>query len=274
MSVVALVGLSLFQSPWSAMLAIAFFVVLVAFAVIWYLQKRLNDAGIVDVFWSLTVASLGLFFCVVGFGNPSRRWLAAVMIFIWATRLSFHLFARWQRSPEDERYRELKKKWGKQAQARMFRFYQFQAMGSFLFSIPVFLAANNQTDLGWLDLVGVAVFLVAVVGEAVADSQLASFKRDPENQGKVCKEGLWGYTRHPNYFFEWLHWFSYAFLAITAYLGWLSLLAPAAMYYFLTQKTGIPTTEEQSVRSRGDAYREYQQTTNAFFPGPQKRKQT
>lgn len=258
----------------TAMLVIAFFIALVAFAVIWYLQKKLEDAGIVDVFWSLAVASLGLFYCIVGFGSPSRRWLVGVMIFVWAMRLSYYLFYRWQRSPEDERYRTLKKNWGAQAQARMFRFYQFQAMGSFLFSIPIFLAANNESALSWLDAVGVIVFFVAVIGEATADSQLASFKKDPDNKGKVCQQGLWCYCRHPNYFFEWLHWFSYAFMAATAYLGWLSFLAPAAMFYFLTRKTGIPMTEEQSVKSKGDAYLEYQKTTNAFFPGPPKRKQT
>lgn len=257
--------------PMVAMLVIALFVTLTAFAVIWYLQKRLNDAGIVDVFWSLTVASLGLFYCIVGYGNGSRRWLAGVMIFLWAMRLSYYLFCRWQKSPEDERYRDLKKKWGAQAQSRMFRFYQFQALGSFLFSIPVFLAANNESALGWLDLIGVVVFLIAVIGETMADSQLARFKKDPDNHGKVCQEGLWCYCRHPNYFFEWLHWFSYVFMAVTAYLGWLSLVAPAAMFFFLTRKTGIPSTEAQAVKSKGEAYREYQKSTNAFFPGRPKR---
>ncbi len=273
MTLVAFWGLPLFDKPWPTMLAIAFFVVLLAFSVIWYLQKRLGDAGIADVFWSLTVASLGLFYCIVGYGSPARRWLAAGMIFVWAMRLSFHLFTRWQRTPEDPRYRDLKKKWGKQAQARLFRFYQFQAIGCFLFSIPVFLAANNSADLGWLDIAGVAIFAIAVIGEAIADSQLARFKRDPCNHDKVCREGLWRYSRHPNYFFEWLHWFSYGLMAITAPMGWLSLLAPAAMFYFLTRKTGIPITEENAVKSKGDDYREYQKTTNAFFLGP-RRKQT
>ena len=256
------------RDPRTAMLAIAFFVALAAFAVIWYLQKRIKDAGVVDVFWSLTVASLGLFFCVVGFGNPYRRWIAGAMILLWALRLSYHLFCRWQFSPEDERYVMLKKEWGQQAQSRMFRFYQFQAMGSFLFSIPLFLAANNESGLSWLDLVGVVVFIVAVVGEATADAQLARFKRDPNNDGKVCRDGLWFYSRHPNYFFEFAHWFSYVFLAITAGMGWLALFAPAAMFFFLTKKTGIPMTEAQAVKSKGDAYRDYQSSTNAFFPGP------
>ena len=138
-------------------------------------------------------------------------------------------------------------------------------MGCVLFSIPVFFAANNHSELNWLDIVGVMVFLVSLIGEWTADRQLDQFKRDSRNTGKVCQVGLWKYSRHPNYFFEWTHWFSYIFLAVTTSWGWLSILAPVAMYYFLTQKTGIPETEKQALKSKGDAYRKYQATTNAFF---------
>jgi steroid 5-alpha reductase family enzyme len=243
-------------------LAISFF----AFTAIWFLQRRLNDAGIVDVFWSLMVASISLFYCIVGFGIRSRRIIAAILVSVWAFRLSYYLLSRWLRSPEDRRYAALKAEWGKTAQVRLYRFYQLQAMGCVLFSIPIFFAANNSTELNWLDFVGVAIFAVSLIGEWVADRQLDAHRLKSENAGKVCKTGLWKYTRHPNYFFEWTHWFSYVFLAITTSWGWVAFIAPIGMYYFLTQKTGIPETEKQALKSKGDAYREYQKTTNAFFP--------
>jgi steroid 5-alpha reductase family enzyme len=239
-----------------------------AFVVIWFLQRRLNDAGIVDVFWSLTVASLGLFYCIAGFGNLPRRFIVGILISAWALRLSHYLLSRWLRTPEDERYTALKAEWGKTAQVRLFRFYQLQALGCVLFSIPIYYAANNHSELNGLDLVGVLIFLISLIGEWTADRQLDVFKHDQANIGKVCKTGLWSYSRHPNYFFEWTHWFSYVFLAVTTPWGWLSIVGPIGMYYFLTQKTGIPQTEKQALKSKGDAYREYQRTTNAFFPWP------
>lgn len=254
------------MTAYQAMPLIGLVVSLISFTAIWFLQRRLNDAGIVDVFWSMMVASLGLFYCIAGFGDRSRKIIAGVMVFAWALRLSHYLLSRWLRSPEDRRYAALKAEWGKAAQVRLYRFYQFQAMGCVLFSIPVFFAANNESGLNWLDFVGIFVFVVSLVGEWTADRQLDEFKRKSKNAGKVCNVGLWKFSRHPNYFFEWTHWFSYVFLAITTDWGWVSIIAPIAMYYFLTQKTGIPETEKQALKSKGDAYREYQRTTNAFFP--------
>jgi steroid 5-alpha reductase family enzyme len=109
--------------------------------------------------------------------------------------------------------------------------------------------------------------MVALTGESIADRQLARFRASPSNRGKVCREGLWRYSRHPNYFFEWFHWWAYAWLAVGSPLWWLPILGVVVMYLFLTRVTGVPPTEAQAIRSRGDAYREYQRTTNAFFPG-------
>ena len=111
-----------------------------------------------------------------------------------------------------------------------------------------------------------ALWFVAVAGEALADAQLAAFKRNPANRGGVCAVGLWRYSRHPNYFFECLIWVSYALFAFGSPGGWLALIGPAAILYLLLRVTGIPLTEEQSLRSRGEAYRRYQETTSAFLP--------
>ena len=172
--------------------------------------------------------------------------------------------------PEDGRYSTLKKDWGEAAQWKMFRFYQFQALGSVLFALPMLIAAQSSSALSLLDFAGALIWFVAIVGETIADRQLARFRAASANRGKVCRVGLWNYSRHPNYFFEWLHWWSYVCFAINAPLGWLTVLGPMTMLYFILYVTGIPPTEAQAIKSRGDAYREYQRTTNAFFPWPSK----
>lgn len=113
---------------------------------------------------------------------------------------------------------------------------------------------------------GTLLGLLAIAGEGLADRQLNRFKSDPANKGKTCRQGLWYYSRHPNYFFEWLHWISYPLIAMGAsFGGWLWLL-PLAMFLFLWFVTGIPYTERQAIKTRGDDYRDYQRTTSAFFP--------
>ena len=107
---------------------------------------------------------------------------------------------------------------------------------------------------------------MALAGEALADRPLEWFKKDPKNRGRVCQVGLWRYSRHPNYFFEWLAWMAFALFALPSPLGFLSLACPALMLWFLLKVTGIPATEAQALRSKGEAYREYQQSTSAFFP--------
>ncbi len=237
---------------------------------IWLVQRQTNNAGFVDVAWTFGVGVLGIVFALAGDGDFSRRVLVAVLIGGWSLRLGSYILRRVLTEPEDGRYRGLKEQWGASAQSRLFGFYQIQAPGAVIFGVPMLLAGRNSQPLGILDLIGVAIWIVSVAGEALADRQLAQFKRDPANQGKVCNVGLWRYSRHPNYFFEWLHWWTYVPMAVFAPWGWLSLTAPAAMWYFITRVTGIPPTEAQSLRSRGAAYREYQRTTNAFFPGPPK----
>ena len=238
----------------------------VLFAVYWVVQYAIGDSGIVDVFWGASVAVVGVFFCVVADGNLTRRWLGAILICVWALRLSLHLFVRWRSHEEDARYTALKVKWGERAQLRMFRFYQMQGLGCYLFALPLLLASLHDGPIGWTDWVGVLIWTIALVGEGLSDFQLARFRQRPESKGEVCQDGFWKYSRHPNYFFEWLHWCAYVMLAITAPLGWLTILAPVAMWFFLNRVTGIPLTEIQAIKSRGEKYRRYQRTTNAFFP--------
>ncbi|HEX6834360.1 MAG TPA: DUF1295 domain-containing protein, partial [Rudaea sp.] len=132
-----------------------------------------------------------------------------------------------------------------------------------------YAVAQNPQDgfTGWY-YAGLAIWCVSLAGESIADAQLAAFRRNPHNHGKTCRAGLWRYSRHPNYFFEWLHWFTYVCLAMQApYPVWLlSLLGPVLMLISLFWVTGIPYVEAQALRSRGDDYRAYQRTTSVFVP--------
>ena len=125
---------------------------------------------------------------------------------------------------------------------------------------------NSVPFGGAWDWLGFIIWTTAVGGEVMADRQLARFRRDPDNRGKVCQTGLWHYSRHPNYFFEWIHWWSYVFFAIGSIYWWASLAGPVLMLLFLIFITGIPATEAQAVATRGDAYRRYQRTTSPFIP--------
>lgn len=149
----------------------------------------------------------------------------------------------------------------------LFLAYQLQAVLLASLTLPyAVVMANDARGLGIFELLGALIWLVAVVGEALADSQLENFKKDPANKGKVCQIGLWNYSRHPNYFFEWLIWISFFIFSLDSAGGIFTVYCPVVMYVFLTRVTGIKATEEQSLRTRGDAYRIYQKTTSAFVP--------
>ena len=258
-------------NPW-LLVAAGWFFMFTVMTALWLQQRRTGNSGIVDVAWSAGVGILAAFFCLASTeGLVARRWIVAALALTWAVRLSWHVWQRVRSEPEDGRYVELKRKWGERAQVKMFRFYQFQAFGAVLFALPMLLAARSAAPLGWLDAIGVMIWVIALVGETIADRQLSTFKANPANRGQVCQTGLWRYSRHPNYFFEWLHWWSYACFALTAPWGWLAVIGPLAMLHFIVNVTGIPPTERQALRSRGEAYRQYQRSTSAFFPWfPQK----
>lgn len=238
----------------------------------WAWQRRSGNAGVVDVLWSAGMAASAVFYAAVLPGATLPRLLVGILGGLWGARLAIHLAQRVFSEDEDGRYRNLRRKWNGN-QAKFLMFFQAQAAFVVFFSIPFWIAAHNPTPAWtiWTTL-AVVVWLVAVVGESVADRQLAVHRNDPANKGKTCRSGLWRYSRHPNYFFEWLHWFTYVFLSIGLGAMWvgLSLIGPALMLAFLYRVTGIPYTEAQALRSRGPDYAEYQRTTSPFIPLPPK----
>jgi steroid 5-alpha reductase family enzyme len=239
-------------------------------ALLWVRQWFTNIAAIVDVGWPLSVALIALWAYAMGDGAPERRTLALAMGGIWGLRLSSYLFATriWDMKEEsDGRYAQLRQDWKTHLQLKFFVFFEFQAGLAAIFGLPFLLMALNPAPgLSPLEWIGAAVWSIGVVGETTADLQLNAFKRDPANRGKICRVGLWNVSRHPNYFFEWLVWVGACFAALASPAGWIAIVCPALMLFFLFKVTGIPTVEAQALRSRGDAYREYQRTTSAFVP--------
>jgi len=237
-----------------------------AFAGLWFWQRRLRDAGIVDVGWAAGFGLMVAWLALVSDAPATRRALVAGLAGIWSARLAVHLYRRLRGQPEEGRYQALRAKHGDQAEAFFFRFYQFQALSLALLALPALVAIHAPAPVDSVpSILAVALLLMSVGGEALADRQLERFKARPENRGLTCRAGLWRYSRHPNYFFEWLHWWVYPLLAASSPWWWVTLLGPALMLYFLLGVTGIPATEAHAVVSRRD-YRQYQRVTSAFFP--------
>jgi steroid 5-alpha reductase family enzyme len=242
---------------------------------LWLIHLVTKNAAIVDVGWAAGLGILGIYYAAACPGYSARKWAIASMAAIWGFRLAAYLLlARVIGQPEEGRYVQLRNEWKTNLPLRFLFFFEFQAALDVVLSLPFLLAClDMRAPLGVLEKFGAGIWLVAMIGEAISDFQLSAFKKNPKNKGKTCRAGLWNYSRHPNYFFEWLIWVGYATFAIPSPWGWIGLLSPALILYFLLGVTGIPATEAQALRSRGDEYSEYQRTTSAFFPWfPRKRK--
>lgn len=238
--------------------------------VLWLIHLRIGNAGLVDVGWAASIGGIGVAFALAGTSDPARRWVLGAVVGLWGLRLTSHLLNdRVIGEPEEGRYERLRTYWGEHANAWFLAFFLAQALLAALLAIPFAYAAFAPgVALGALDILGAAVFTGSWIGVAVADKQLQRFRRDDANKGKVCNIGLWRWSRHPNYFFEWLMWCGFALLALPAPSGWVGLLAPALILFFLLKLTGIPATEHHMLKTRGDAYRRYQARTSAFVPWP------
>ncbi len=239
----------------------------------WCVQRFTDNSGWVDVVWSFGMGIAGLVLAVFPGPMTARRYVVAILIAAWAVRLGLHIAHRSLTGPEDARYAALRQEWGTGFQRRLFVFLQIQALAAVLLSLSMMLAAHDPAPFPRvLDIAGILVLVAAVVGEAVADAQLRRFRANPANKGKVCDAGLWGWSRHPNYFFEWLGWVAYPLLAISSAWpwGWLALSGPAFMYWLLVYVSGVPPLEQQMLKSRGDAFRAYQRRVSPFFPLPPK----
>lgn len=236
---------------------------------VWLWAKKITNAGVVDVFWALNFPVIAVILFFLGNGWQLRKMLICSMVLLAGLRLGIHLWKRviGHLDEEEGRYKQLRNEWAPHENAKFFLFFQFQAISNVVLSAPFFLITMNaSTQLNALELAAVAIWAIAFTGEALADRQLATFKKNPQNKGEVCDLALWNYSRHPNYFFQCLMWTAYFLFALSAPWGWIGVISPAIIIYLILHVTGIPATEEQAVRSKGDKYRHYQQTTSVLIP--------
>jgi steroid 5-alpha reductase family enzyme len=241
----------------------------------WLFQRARNNGGWTDVFWTLGTGATCAVATLLPYGAaPGAAWrsdLVAAMMAIWSLRLGIYVARRVARSGEDPRYAELRREWGGDFQGRMFWLLILQAPITALIAVSILFAARQPVGhFRVLDLLGLAIFVTALTGEALADSQMKSFKADHTNAGMICDVGLWGWSRHPNYFFEALIWVAYPLMGLDFARPWslLALLAPVMMFCIVRFGTGVPPLEAAMVRSKGDAYRRYQTEVSVLFPWP------
>jgi steroid 5-alpha reductase family enzyme len=240
----------------------------------WATQQRTGNSGWVDTIWTFAVGLTGAgsaLWPIAGEAPYPRQWLVATLVAIWSLRLGAHIAIRTAGVSDDPRYAAFAREWGVNSARRMFIFLQNQALGSIPLVFAIFVAARFPlATLRAQDYLGALILVAGIAGEALADAQLKRFREQPANKGRVCDAGLWRWSRHPNYFFEWFGWLAYPVIALSTDYpwGWATLLAPAFMHWILVYVTGIPPLEAQMLRSRGDRYREYQSRTSVFFPLP------
>jgi steroid 5-alpha reductase family enzyme len=241
--------------------------VLCLYALLWVASLVVKDASIVDWFWGISFIVIATAALAASDGYDTRRKLVALLVALWGLRLSFYLTVRNLGAGEDFRYRAMRREWGKQfALVSLFTVFLFQGLIAWIVSLPVqsAIAADSPAHFTALDFVGVLVWSAGFLFETVADWQLARFKTDPRNKGRLLDRGLWRYTRHPNYFGDAVQWWGlWMFAAATG--AWWTAIGPAVMTFLLVRVSGVKLLEQRLVRSKPD-YEEYCRRTSAFIP--------
>jgi steroid 5-alpha reductase family enzyme len=251
------------------LVGLGFNAAIISMAVAWVIGRRLKNAGYIEACWPFAFAAVVWFYALAGAGAPFRKILIAVLVSLWAVRLGVYLVSRVARNHkvEDIRYQQLREQFPKRPWHMFFGFAQLQAVLIGLLSVPLAIACFQKAPaLAPVEIAAIVLWVIGWVGETVADRQLDRFRRQPENAGRVYAGGLWRFSRHPNYFFEWLIWVAYFLFAVTMPGGWSAVYVPLLMLLLLTRVTGLPATESRILHSRESAYREYQRRTSPFVP--------
>jgi steroid 5-alpha reductase family enzyme len=247
---------------------VSFLSVMLVMTLIWGLCCFYKNIGIVDIGWALSFVLVGIVCFIFGDGNLFKRVAITSMVLIWSGRLAWHLWQRFAFDKEDPRYTELMSKFGEDNyDLKAWMMVMFQGLLVVILSLPFIIVCGYAERLWSLyEVLGILIFAIGLYGESLADMQLEAFKKKVSNKGKVCKRGLWKYSRHPNYFFEWVIWVGFFIFAFPTQGGIFALSSPLIMLVLLTRVSGIPLAEKQALKSKGEAYVEYQKTTSAFVP--------
>lgn len=248
------------------------------FCLAWAWARKIDNYSLVDAVWAFGIGLIGCWWLISASDfREAKHWIAALMLGLWSVRLGWHLQRRIRHSypEEDARYGKLRETWkGKVAKA-FFWFFQAQALSAALLALPFLLiAADPNSSWSAWESAGLVLALVGISGEALADSQMSRFKSLNSDKKAICREGFWRFSRHPNYFFESVIWIGFYIYACGSHSGWSMIYAPAIIIFLLVKVTGIPPTEASALARKGDAYREYQETTSPLIPWPPLRRKT
>ena len=249
---------------------------IIFFGFIWWVAKEFDNWSIVDAFWAYFFGAMCMQHLVTHpFELNNSTNILLVLVLVWSVRLGTHLALRIFKDlrHEDGRYIKMRQEWAKDLNWKMFQFYMLQALAFSILCTPIISSIlHEDKSLHWIHWVGIVVTVLALVGEAVADLQLKNFKA-ASAKGAVCDTGLWAWTRHPNYFFEWLIWVGFALLSYNnSFYAIPGILCAGFMYYLLTRVSGVSMTEKQLTTSKGESYKIYQSAVPAFWPKKPKRK--
>lgn len=255
----------------SALLISAVWPAALLMTVFWAIQVKTKNAGIVDLGWALgLMIHAGVYASLAG-GYPLRKLILFILVALWALRMAWLLIPRLVNEGEDRRYALLRKDWSPHIRFKFFLLFEFEVLLNVVLSIPFLLICLNPSkSVHVLEMAGFIIWWTGFIGEVMADAQLNQFKARTDKKVKICREGLWNYSRHPNYFFEWLMWVGYALAALSAPFGAAALVSPLIMLFLLLKVTGIPFIEEHALKTKGEAFKEYQRTTSLFVPLPKK----
>ena len=239
--------------------------------VTWLVSLRAEDASLADISWGLCFVAVSWVCLLVGPEAGDRSLLIAVLVSLWGLRLAGYV--AWRHDGEDRRYQVMRKRQGSAFAIRsLFTVFLLQALIAWVVSAPIQVAATDGSPaaLGVLGFIGAAVCLLGLACEAVADLQLARFLAEPDSGDKVMDRGLWGWSRHPNYFGDATFWWGIFLIALATGSAWWTAIGPIVMTTFLLKVSGVALTEK-TISSRRPGYAEYVERTSAFIPLPPKR---
>lgn len=249
-------------------LFISLLLILGSMTLLWLFSLAKRDASIVDAFWGIGFVLIASFYFFISDGADFRKWLVLILVAIWGLRLSVHILRRNWGKGEDYRYRAWREEAGKSFWwISYFKVFLLQGVILWVVSFPLLAAQSSLAPSSWtfFDLAGMMLWSIGFFFEAAGDFQLSRFKRNPANQGKVMRRGLWAYTRHPNYFGDALVWWGYYMLALAAPSGWWTIISPVLMTWLLMRVSGVTLLEKNLTVAKPE-YKDYMECTNAFFP--------
>lgn len=256
------------------LIALAVLMMSAAMTFAWAVQRRTGNSGWIDTIWSASTGVTAALILILSGAMTPHRWAILALVAAWSARLASHIAKRTLRAQDDPRYRALMDEWGPAASGRLWQFLQAQAVAGCVLVASLAVAAAKPGGITLWDIACYALALLALAGESTADAQLSAFKARNKDRTAIIDTGLWGLSRHPNYFFEWLFWLAIASSALSLELagawGWLALLAPAMMYFLLVYASGVPHAEAHMLRTRGSKFADYQQRVPMFFPDPRR----